>query len=78
MELAKIGLTHPNNTDMSAKTEYITKLTVRIAEHAADLEVLESGGEIAGLFDEFGAPPIDAESTKAEMRRIMVLISETL
>jgi hypothetical protein len=63
---------------MSAKTEYITKLASRIAEHAASLEILESGGKVAGLFDEFGAPPIDAESTKAEMRRIMVLISEAL
>jgi hypothetical protein len=61
-----------------SKTEYITKLASRITEHAADLETLEAGGKVTGLFDEFGAPPINAESTKAEILRLMSLISGAL
>lgn len=63
---------------MNAKTEYITTLASRIAEHAADLATLEEGGSVAGLFDDLGAPPITAESTKAEIRRLLSLISSSL
>jgi hypothetical protein len=63
---------------MTAKTDYITKLAAMITRHAADLETLENGGQVAGLFDEFGAPPIDLESTKSEMQRILNLISAAL
>lgn len=63
---------------MTPKTDYITKLANRIPDLAADLEILESGGTVAGLFDQYGAPPIDAESTKGEIKRTLTLIADAL
>jgi len=63
---------------MTAKTDYITKLSNRIIDLVNDLETLENGDEVAGLFDGFGSPPITAESTKSEILRTISLIAAAL
>jgi hypothetical protein len=59
-------------------TNYLRAIAARLIEHANDLDVLRTGGKIAGLFDEFGAPPIDAASTEAEIRRLINLLAEQM
>jgi hypothetical protein len=59
-------------------TDYLRTIAARLIEHANDLDALRAGGKIAGLFDELGAPPIDAASTEAEIRRLTSVLAEQM
>jgi hypothetical protein len=68
----------PNLPEASARSQYVAKLAVSIADMAIDLDRLENGGTVKSLFDDYGAPPITLDDTKAEIRRRMRMIDAAL